>query len=120
MSWFNKPNRYYVCGCIEEYEDSTPGYGEYEYLTTTWCDEHNSAQSELERQQEENEQRIFELENALQKAKKFRAKLDEQDIPKRVRDTEREKREKHKRLVEQREGLISRLADVKKEIEDLN
>lgn len=116
---FYKPNRYYVCGCIEEYEDSTPGYGDYEYITTTWCDEHNSAQEELDRQQEENDRRIFELEKSLEEARKFRAKLDLQDIPERVRDTERERKEKRKRLIEQRDGLIGRLEDMKKKIENM-
>ena len=118
--WKHHPNKYYTCGCIEEYEDSTPGYGEYEYITTTWCDEHKEYKKEIKRRQQESAQRIFNLEAELKEVKKHRETLWDMEIPDRERDAQRELEEKRERLNEQREGLISRLENVKKEIEDLN
>lgn len=117
MSYWNKPDRYYTCGCIEEYTEETAGYGDYDYYTITWCDEHKERGEVLKRRKQELYKHIFELREKLKGAEKYGYALEKVEIPERVRDAERERQEERKRLIEERDELLRRLTDVKGKIE---
>lgn len=117
---WNYPNRYYTCGCIEEYEEGTDGYGDYEYTTKTWCDGHKKDMQELNDEYEAVHTKgrsLREQINDLERREEILLKkIQNPKTLSRKRDLARESEEKHKERLENYRLLLERLEDIKVEI----
>lgn len=89
MSFLEEP-RYYICGCIDTYEEEFAGHGDWYYMTTTWCEIHSNMRKERDKKSKELDNLISNLEYELREARKSSQELDRSPLRGRVRDYKRE------------------------------
>jgi hypothetical protein len=108
MSFLQNP-RYYICGCIDTYEEEFAGHGDWYYTTTTWCEIHSNMKKERNKQEKELNNLISKLEYDLREARKSREELDKSVLPGRVRDYQREWANETDELKKSAKILMNRL-----------